>query len=165
MKPHPFPIATLDSALLSPMFAWNQLRLLLFVLTLSATTLLIAAPARAQTLHRALTFEPNRKQAPDEVKWLGHRSTYRALFAGSGATFLHRDENDTRAMAERQPAPAVSFRDRGSSHGLQATPKPRRPLQKPDLLEKTPPVGRRLPFGPQTSSDRVIPSASQFRAN
>jgi hypothetical protein len=161
MKPHRFPIARLDRASLFPMLVWNPLCLLLCALTLSGTTLLTAAPARAQTLYRPLTFEQNQGLAPKEVKWLGHNSSDRALFVGGGATFLHRDEYEKRAMPEALPAPA----GRGSNHDLQAAPKSRRPQQKPDLLERTTPPGRRHSSEPQTSSDRVIPSASQLHGN
>lgn len=157
MRLFQFPIATVDLA--------RSLRLLLCSLILTGTTLLAARPAPAQTLYRPLTFEQNRGQAPKEVKCLRKSSSYRALFAGNGATFLHRDENDTRPMAERQAVPVRHFRDRASSRGLQATPKPRKHLQKPDPIERTTRAGKRLSSGPQTSGDRVIPPALQIPTN
>jgi hypothetical protein len=56
---------------LFPVFVGSPLPLLLCSLTLCGTTLLTAAPARAQPFYRPLTFEQNRGQAPKEVKWLG----------------------------------------------------------------------------------------------
>jgi hypothetical protein len=56
---------------LFPVFVRSPLRLLLCSLTWCGTTLLTAAPARAQTFYRPLTFEQNHGQAPKEVKWLG----------------------------------------------------------------------------------------------
>jgi hypothetical protein len=159
------PIATGDPARFLPVFVRSPLRLLLCSLTLAGTTLLTAAPAQPQTFYRPLTFEQNRGQAPKKVKWLGHSSSDRALFVGNGATFLHRDENDTRAMTERQPVPAANFHGRGNSHHRQATPKSRKPLQKPDPVEGTTPAGKRLSPGPQTSGDRVAPPARQIPAN
>jgi hypothetical protein len=102
MKLFPFPIATVDLARLFPVFVRRPLRLLLFSLTLSGTTLLAAAPAPPQPFHRSLTFEQNRRQAPNEVRWLGQSSSYRVLFEGDGATFLLPDKNDIRAMAGRR---------------------------------------------------------------
>jgi hypothetical protein len=154
---------TLQSPIATGLFVRSPLRLLLCSLALTGTTLLTAAPGQAQRFYRPLTFEQNRGQAPKEVKWLGHVSSDRALFIGNGATFLHRDENDTRAMTERQPVPVDNFQDRRSSHGLQATPKARRPRQKPDLIEGTTPAGRRRSSGPQTSSGRVIAPVPQIR--
>jgi hypothetical protein len=153
----------LQSPIAISVFVRSPLRLLLCSLALTGTTLLTAAPAQAQTFYRPLTFEQNRGQAPKEVKWLGHRSSDRALFIGNGATFQHRDESDTRAMVERQPVPVDNFQDRRSNHGLQVTPKARRPRQKPDLIEGTTPAGRRLSSGSQTSSDRVIAPLPQIR--
>jgi hypothetical protein len=131
--------ATLDLARFFRVIARSPL-LLLCSLTLTGPTLLIAAPARAQTLYRSLTFERNRGQAPKEVKWLGRSSGYRALFEGSGATFLHPDENNTRVMKEQRPVPVGNSRDRSSrdkesSHQGQATPKPRNPRRKLALVE------------------------------
>jgi hypothetical protein len=63
-------------------FVPSPLRLLLCSLALCGPTLLTAAPARAQTFYRPLTFEQNRGQAPKEVKWLGqsyHRVTKEPL--------------------------------------------------------------------------------------
>jgi hypothetical protein len=163
MKLLRFPIATVDLAPFFPALVPSQRRLLLWSLTLCGTTLLTAPPARAQTFYQPLTFEQNRGQAPKEVKWLGHSSRYRALFEGNGATFLHRDENDTRAMAERRPVPVGNSQDRGSTHHSQATPKSRRPGRKLAPIEGTTPAGRRLSSGPQTSSDGAIPSVPQIR--
>jgi hypothetical protein len=60
-----------------------------------------------------LTFEQNRGQAPNEVKWLGHGSSYRILFDGDGATFLLPAKNDTRVIAGRRPLPVDrSFKGR-----------------------------------------------------
>jgi hypothetical protein len=162
MKLFQFPIATVDLARFFPVFVRNPLPLLLCSMTLTGTTILTAPPARAQTFYQPLTFEQNRGQAPTEVKWLGHSSSYRALFAGTGATFLHRDENDTRAMAERQPVPVGNFQDRGRSHHSQAMPKSRRPGRKLAPIEGTTPAGRRLSSGPQTSSDGAIPAVPQI---
>jgi hypothetical protein len=147
MKLFQFPIATVDLARFFPAFVPSQRRLLLCSLTLCGTMLLTAPPARAQTFYQPLTFEQNRGQAPTEVKWLGHSSSYRALFEGSGATFLHRDENNTRAMAERQPVPVGNSQDRGRTHHSQATPKSRRPGRKLAPAEGTSPAGRRLSSG------------------
>src|SRR5580704_14378919 len=111
MKPYRFPIATLDLARLVPPFVRRPLRILLASLTLSGTTLLAAAPAPPQTFHLPLTFEQNRGQAPNEVKWLGQSSSYRVLFDGDGATFLLPDKKDMRARAGRRPVPVdPSFR-------------------------------------------------------
>jgi hypothetical protein len=165
MRLFQFPIATVDLARFFPAFIPSQRRRLLCSLTLCGTTLLTASPARAQTFYQPLTFEQSRGQAPKEVKWLGQSSRYRALFEGNGATFLHRDENDTRAMAERQPVPVRNSQDRGSTHHSQATPKSRRPRRKLALVEGTTPAGRRLSSRPQTSSDGVIPSVPQIPAN
>ena len=165
MKLFQRPIATGDPALFLPVFVPSPLRLLLCSLTLTGTTLLTAAPAQPQTFYRPLTFEQNRGQAPKKAKWLGHSSSDRALFVGNGAIFLHRDENDTRAL-ERQPVPVANFQGRGSSHHhRQATPKSRKPLQKPDPVEGTTPAGGSLSSRPQTSGDRVIPPAPQIPAN
>lgn len=166
MKLFQCPIGTGDPARFLPVFVRSPLRFLLCSLTLTGTTLSATAPAPAQTFYRSLTFEQNRGQAPKKVKWLGHSSSDRALFVGNGATYLHRDENDTRAMAERQPAAVDNFEDRRSSHHRQAAPKPRRPLQKLDPVEGTAPTGSSLSFRPHTSSDRVmIPPAPKIPAN
>jgi hypothetical protein len=137
VKPFQFPVATVDLARLFRAFVRHPLHLVLFSLTLIDTRLLTAAPAKAQS--------------------------YRALFAGNGATFLHRDEKDTRAMAERQPAPVGDSRATASRHHLQATPKSRRPLQKPGVVERTTQAGKRLSSGPQTHGDRVVPPGPQIR--
>ncbi len=154
MKLFHSPMATGDPARFLPVFVRSPLRFLLSSLTLTGTILLTTAPAPAQTFYRPLTFEQNRGQAPKKVKWLGHSSSDRALFAG--ATFQHRDEDDTRATAERQPVPMDNSQDRRSRHHRQATPKSRKPLQKPDPVEGTTPTGRSLSSRPQTSGDRVI---------
>jgi hypothetical protein len=143
MKSFPFSIGTGGPARFLPVFVRSPLRFLLCSLTLSGTTLLTTAPARAQ--------------------WLGHSSSDRALFAG--ATFQHRDETDTRATAERQPIPVDNFQDRRSSHHRQATPNSRKPLQKRDPVEGTTPTGKSLSSRPQTSSDRVIPVVPQIPGN
>jgi hypothetical protein len=165
MKLFQFPIATMDLARFFPVFVRNPLPLLLCSMTLTGTTLLTAVPTLAQTSYRPLTFEQNCGQAPKKVKWLGHSSSDRALFAGTGATYLHRDESDTRAMAERQPVPVDNFQDRRSSHHRQATPKPRRPLQKLDPVEGPNPAGKKLSSGPQTSTDKVTAPTPQIPAN
>jgi hypothetical protein len=144
----------------------SPLRLLLSSLTLIGTTLLAAAPAPAQTFFRPLTFEHNRGQAPREVKWLGRSSTYRALFEGSGATFLHRDENATRAMSGQQPVPVNNLpdpnsHDRGTSHDDQVTPKSRRLRRKLPRVEGTTSAGRSLSSGPQTPSDGGLSGPSR----
>jgi hypothetical protein len=163
MKLFPFSIATGSPARFLPVFVRSPLRLLLCALTLTGTTLSSAAPAPAQTFYRPLTFERNRGHAPQKVKWLGHSSSDRALFAG--ATFQHRDESETRATAEGQRAPVDNFQDGRSSHHRQATLKSRKPVQKPDPVEGTTPTGRSLSSRPQTSGDRVIPPAPQIPAN
>jgi hypothetical protein len=165
MKLFQFPIATVDLARFFPVFVRNSLPLLLCSMTLTGTTLLTAVPARAQTSYRPLTFEQNRGQAPTEVKWLGHSSSGRALFAGNGATFLHRDENVSRAMAERHPVPVGTFRESGSNYHGQAKPKSRRPGRKLAPIKGTTPAGRRLSSGPQTSSDGASPLVPQIPAN
>src|ERR1700733_3185723 len=103
MKLFQFSIATASLARLFPASARTPLRLLLCSLTLSGSTLLAAAPAQPQTFHLPLTFEQNRGQAPKEVKWLGHGSSYRILFDGDGATFLLPEKYDTRAAVGRRP--------------------------------------------------------------
>jgi hypothetical protein len=100
-----FPIATEDLARLFPVFVRNLLRVLVCSLTLSATSLLNAASTQPQSFRLPLTFEQNRGQAPNDVKWLGQGSSYRVLLNGDGATFLLPDKTDTRAMAGRHPVP------------------------------------------------------------
>ena len=73
MKRFEFPIATVDLARLVPTSIQNLLRVLLCFLTLSATSLLNAAPTPAKSFHLPLTFEQNRGQAPGEVKWMGQK--------------------------------------------------------------------------------------------
>ena len=162
MKLFESPIVTGDLVRLLPVFVQSPLRLLLCTVTLTGTMLLTAAPAQPQTCYRPLAFEQNRGQAPKEVKWPVRSSRDRALFAGSGATFLHPDEYDTRAMAERQPVPVNNSQDGRSSHHRQTTPKSRRSLQKLDPSEGTTSIGKRLSSGPQPSSQGVVPPAPQF---
>jgi hypothetical protein len=162
MKLFESPIASGDLARLLPVFVPSLLPLLLCTVTLTGTMLLTAAPAQPQTLCRPSSFERNRGQAPKEVKWSVHSSRDRALFAGSGATFLHLDEYDARAMAERQPVPVENFQDRRSGHHRQTTPKSRRPLQNLNPVEGTSSIGKRLSSGPQTSSDRIVSPARQI---
>jgi len=88
MKLFQFPITTIYLARLFLVFVRTPLRLLLCSLTLCGITFLTAAPAQAQTFARPLTFEQNRGQAPNEVKWIGQGSSYRILFEGDGATMV-----------------------------------------------------------------------------
>src|ERR1700760_4672879 len=88
MKPYRFPIAPLDLARLVPALVRRPFWILLGSFALSGTTLLAAVPAPLETFHLPMTFEQNRGQAPNEVKWLGQSSSYRVLLDGDGATFL-----------------------------------------------------------------------------
>ena len=62
---------------LFPVFVRSPLRLLLCSLRLCGTTLLTAAPARAQMFYQPLPFEQNRGQAPREVRCL--RQSYHCV--------------------------------------------------------------------------------------
>jgi hypothetical protein len=105
MKLFQFPIVIMYVVRLFLSLVRTPLRFLLCSLTLCSTTLLTAAPAQAQRVSRPLTFEQNRGQAPNEVKWIGEGSSYRILLERDGATFLLPDKNNMRAMAGRRPVP------------------------------------------------------------
>ena len=51
------------------------------------TTVLLGAP-HPQLFHHPLVFEPNRGQAPSQVKWIGRASGYQLLLTGDGATIV-----------------------------------------------------------------------------
>jgi hypothetical protein len=109
MKFYPFPIWVVDPARLVRIFVPGTLRVLLFSLALSSTSLLNAASMPPQNFHLPLAFEQNRGQAPGEVKWLGRSSSYRVLVENDGLTLLLPDkENDRenmRATAGRRTIP------------------------------------------------------------
>jgi hypothetical protein len=153
MKLFLFPIATVDHARMFSVFVRSPFRRLLCSLTLCVTASLTAAPARAQTVYRPLTFEHNRGHAPRQATWLGQSGSHRVRFEGNGATFLHPNENDTRAMAERPPIPVDNSRDRRSSHPVQTTRKSRGPGRKLAPVEGTTPTGRSLLSVPQISQN------------
>src|SRR5262249_48589981 len=69
---------------------------------LIAGGLLSAAPA-PQPFRRPLTFEPNRGQAPAQVKWLGQSSSYQVLLDGESATIVIPDKTDLQAASTRLP--------------------------------------------------------------
>ena len=58
-------------------------RVLLF--SMISTTILTAAPP-PQPFRRSLVFEPNRGQAPAQVKWLARGPGYQIFFTGDGVT-------------------------------------------------------------------------------
>jgi hypothetical protein len=105
MKLFQFPIVIMYVVRLFLSLVRTPLRFLLCSLTLCSTTLLTAAPAQAQKVSLPLTFEQNRGQAPNEVRWIGQGSSYRILLEGDGATFLLPDKNNMRTMAGRRPVP------------------------------------------------------------
>lgn len=61
-------------------------RVLLFSL-ISSVTFLAAAP-QPQPFRRPLVFEPNRGQAPAEVKWLAQGAGYQLFFTREGVTMI-----------------------------------------------------------------------------
>jgi hypothetical protein len=58
-----------------------------FVLSLISTALLVAAPG-PQPFHRPLVFEPNRGQAPEQVKWIARASGYLLFITIDGVTMI-----------------------------------------------------------------------------
>jgi hypothetical protein len=79
---------------------------------ISGMTLLAAAP-RQLPFRRPLTFEPNRGQAPANVKWLAQGHGYRMFLTGEGITL---------AMQEDVAGPGAA----GASPGFQGPPGPLR---------------------------------------
>ena len=70
---------------------------------LIAGGLLLAAPGPQQPFHRPLVFEPNRGQAPAQVKWLGQSSNYQVLLDAESATIVIPDKTDLPAASTRIP--------------------------------------------------------------
>jgi FG-GAP-like repeat/Beta-propeller repeat len=75
-------------------------RVLLFSLISSATFL--AAGPQPQAFRRPLVFEPNRGQAPAEVKWLARGPGYQLFFAREGVT-MGVEEGAAEASGSQQP--------------------------------------------------------------
>ncbi|MGC2404178.1 MAG: hypothetical protein WA510_30580, partial [Acidobacteriaceae bacterium] len=105
MKLNQFPTAARNLTRLFPVVVRSTVRALFFCATLLPTILLRAASLPPRTVYWPFTFEQNRGQAPEVVKWLGQSSGYRLLFENDGVTFLLPDKNDTRAIAGRRPVP------------------------------------------------------------
>ncbi len=110
MKLFQYPLVTIYVVRLFLPLVRTPLQFLLCSLTLCSTTLLTAAPAQAQKVSLPLTFEQNRGQAPNEVKWIGQGSSYRVLLEGNDA------EKDTWSHAYLRLT--LTARDTASSHAL-----------------------------------------------
>jgi Beta-propeller repeat len=74
----------------------------LILSALVAEGLLSAAP-EPQPFRRPLVFEPNRGQAPAEVKWLGQGPGYQVLLGREGATLVFPVKTELPPVSSRRP--------------------------------------------------------------
>jgi hypothetical protein len=59
-----------------------------FVLSAMASASILAAAPGSQPFHRPLVFEPNRGQAPEQVKWIARASGYLLFITTDGVTMM-----------------------------------------------------------------------------